>query len=242
MDTIILTGGRGKRLGALTMHQPKANLRFARKSLLAHTLSALNGSEDFIERICIATGYRANKIESQYRHDAVGISSKIPITFLPVEPQPKGTFGSAVWALRTAKTTRPCLILGIDVIVTQRAMAEFIAHIRNEARTTFMVSAMLAVAPTHGRIHLNGKGEIVEYRKSSLCAQAPPDDWYCDVGVRYFSADFVKECQSLSFTSACDFDDIVPPIVDKGRVFESHVLNERWLHFAHSRDFLQKPL
>ena len=242
MDTIILTGGRGKRLGALTICQPKANLHFAGKSLLAHTLSALNGSEDLIERICIATGYRAEKIESQYRHDAVGISSKIPITFLPVEPQPKGTFGSAMWALRAARMTGPCLILGIDAIVAQRAMAEFIAGIRSETHTTFMVSTMLAVAPTHGRIHLNGKGEIVEYRKSSLCAQTPPDGWYCDVGVRYFPADFVKECQSLSFTSACDFDDIVPSMVDKGRVFKSHVLNERWLHFANSRDFLQKPL
>lgn len=136
------------------------------------------------------------------------------------------------------------MILGIDVIVTRRAMAEFIESIRNGARTTFMVSPMLAVAPTHGRIRLNSSGgEIAEYRKSSLCAnQISQDDWYCDVGVRYFSADFVKECQSLSFTGTCDFDDIVPSMVDKKRVFEAHVLNERWLHFAHSRDFLQKPL
>lgn len=145
--------------------------------------------------------------------------------------------------VQTARATRCCLILGIDVIVTQYAMHEFIAGIRNEARTTFMVSPMLAIAPTHGRIRLNGNGEIAEYRKGSLYVhQTSQDGWYCDVGIRYFSADLVKECRSLSLTGNCDFDDIVPSMVDKGRVFESHLLNERWLHFAHSRDFLQKPL
>lgn len=31
-------------------------------------------------------------------------------------------------------------------------------------------------------------------------------------------------------------------MVDSGRVFKAYVLNERWLHFGSSRDFLQKPL
>ncbi len=243
MDTIILTGGRGRRLGALTTHHPKANLRFAGKSLLAHALSALRGSENLIERICIATGYQAEKVSAQYRRDAGQISSEIPVTWLPVESEPSGTFGSAVWALHTARATRCCLILGIDAIVTRRAIVEFIASIRNEKRTTFMVSPMLAIAPTHGRIRLNGSGEIAEYRKSSFCTdQTPQDDWYCDVGVRYFSADFVKECLSLSLTGACDFDDIMPSMVGKEQIFESHILKERWLHFANSMDFLQEPL
>lgn len=184
MDVVILTGGRGRRLGALTIHHPKANLHFAGKSLLAYVLSTLKGSESLIERVCIATGYKAEKLEAQYRHDAAEISSEIPITLLPVESEPSGTFGSVVWALRATRATRCCLVLGIDAIITQRAMAKFTASIRNEARTTFMVSPMLAVAPTHGRIRFNGSGEIMEYRKSSLCAhQTSQDGWYCDVGV-----------------------------------------------------------
>ncbi|MDP3778727.1 MAG: NTP transferase domain-containing protein [bacterium] len=242
MDAIILTGGRGRRLGALTKHQPKANLRFAGKSLLAYALSALKGSENLIERVYIATGYRAEKVESQYRHDTVEISNEIPVTFLPAESNLSGTFGSAMWALRAAVMNRYCLVLGTDVIITQRAMAEFIASIYNEARTTFLVSPMLTIAPTHGRIRLNSDGEIAEYKKSSLCTHQTSQNWYCDVGLRYFSADFVKECRSLSLAGACDFDDIMPSMVENGRVFESRILNERWLHFANSRDFLQKPL
>ncbi len=242
MDAIILTGGRGRRLGALTKHQPKANLRFAGKSLLAHTLSALKGSEDLIERVYIAMGYQAEKVESQYRHETIETSSEIPVTFLPVESNLSGTFGSAMWALRAALMNHCCLILGTDVIITQRAMSEFIASIRDEAHTTFLLSPTLTTAPTHGRIRLNSNGEIVEYQKSSLCVHQTSRGWYCDVGLRYFSADFVKECLSLSFTGSCDFDDIMPSMVDNGGVFESHILNERWLHFANSRDFLQKPL
>lgn len=243
MDAMILTGGRGRRLGALTAHHPKANLHFAGKSLLAHTLSTLKGSEDLIERICIATSYQAEKMEDQYRHDVAEVLSGIPITFLPIESKPSGTFGSAVWALNTAGIADCCLIVGIDAIVTQRAMSEFIASVRSEARTTFMLSPMLAVAPTHGRIRLNSSGEISEYRKSSFCAgQTTQNGWYCDVGVRYFSVDFVEECRLLSFTGICDFDDIMPSMVDKGRIFSTRIIDERWLHFAHGRDFLQKPL
>lgn len=100
MDAIILTGGRGRRLGALTVHQPKANLHFASRSLLAHTLVALKESKSFIERVYIATGYQAEKLEAQYRHDAAQIASEIPIIFLPIEFNPSGTFGSVVWALQ----------------------------------------------------------------------------------------------------------------------------------------------
>lgn len=242
MDAIILTGGRGRRLGALTTHQPKANLHFAGKSLLVHMLCALKGSESLIEKVYIATGYQAKKIKTQYLHEAVEISNNIPVTFLPVESELSGTFGSAIWALRTAKMNNSCLILGTDVIVTQRAMSEFITNIPTEARTTFLVSPTLAIAPTHGRIRLNNYGEMIEYRKSSFYAHQTSHDQYCDVGLRYFSIEFVRECLSLSFTGACDFDDVIPFMVDNGRVFDSHILNERWLHFAHSRDFLQKPL
>lgn len=188
-------------------------------------------------------GYHAEKVETQYRHDTAEILSKIPVMFLPVESEPSGAFGSVARALHTAKVTCGCLVLGVDVIVTQYAMTKFLTSIRSKARTTFMVSPMLAVAPTHGHIRLNDKGEILEYRKSSLCArQTSQDGRYCDVGIRYFSADFVGECRLLSLAGPSDFDDIVPSMVDKGRVFESHIFNERWLHFGNSRDFLQKPL
>lgn len=244
MDAIILTGGRGRRLGALTIHQPKANLRFAGKSLLAHTLCALKGSEKLIECVYIATGYHGERVETQYRHEAAKNSNEISVTFLPVESKLNGTFSSVMWALCATVMSHDCLVLGTDVIVTQRAMAGFIASVRNEAHTTFLVSPMLTIAPTHGRIRLSSGGEIAEYRKNLLMHthQISQDNWYCDVGLRYFSADFAKECQSLSFNGTCDFDDIIPSMVDSGRVFKSHVFNERWLHFASSRDFLQRPL
>ncbi len=243
MNAIILTGGRGRRLGALTTRQPKATLCFADKSLLAHTLSSLRGSENLIDHIYVATGYRADKIMAQYQYDAVELSSKVPVTLLPVEAEPSGTFGSVAWALHTAGVTKACLILGVDVIITKPVMAAFIASVQNEMHATFVVSPILSIAPTHGRIRLSDIGDIVEYRKSSLFAhQISQSGWYCDVGVRYFSADFVRKCQLLSLTNPCDFDDVVPSMVDGGQVFKAYISNERWLHFGNSRDFLQEPL
>ena len=243
MDVIILTGGRGRRLGALTLHQPKANLHFAGKSLLMHTFSALEGSEHLIQHVYVATGYMAESVETQYRHEAIKASSKIPVTFLPFEPELSGTFGSVIWALRAATMVNTCLVIGIDVIITQRAMSELIASIRDDAPTTFLVSPLLTIAPTHGHIRLSQSSAMLEYRKYSMHAKKSSwHSWYSDVGIRYFSADFVEECRSLSLTGACDFDDIIPSLVNKGRIFNTHMLNERWLHFAGSRDFSQKPL
>lgn len=237
MDVIILAGGRGRRLGALTVHCPKANLHFAGKSLLAHVLSSLKGSESRIERVCIATGYGVEKLKAQYRRNAREISSGVPIRLLPVESELAGTFSSVAWALNVAKVTRCCLILGIDAIVTQSVMGEFIASIRNETHTTFMVSLLLDIAPTHGRILLGHNDEIREYRKSSVSVrQTLQHGWYCDVGIRYFSAEFVRKCRSFSFvrrleglvpshspwfSGVCDFDDIMPSTSRKRRNLQS---------------------
>ena len=137
----------------------------------------------------------------------------------------------------------PCLVIGIDVIITQRAMSELIASIRDDAPTTFLVSPLLSIAPTHGHIRLSQSSEMLEYRKYSMHTDKDSRyNWYSDVGIRYFSADFVEECRSLFLTGACDFDDIIPSMVNRGRVFNTRMLNERWLHFASSRDFSQKPL
>lgn len=243
MDVIILTGGRGRRLGALTLFQPKANLHFAGKNLLMYTFSALKGMERLIECVYIATGYMAKGVETQYHREAMKTSSDIPVAFLPFEPELNGTFSSVLWALRAARTIRSCLILGIDVIITQRAMREFVASVRDEMHTTFLVSPLFTVAPTHGHILVNQSGEISEYRKASLHTDKTlQGNWYCDVGIRYFSTSFVEECRSLSFAGACDFDDIMPSRVGKGQVFKTHLLNERWLHFANGGDFSQKPL
>lgn len=62
MDAIILAGGRGKRLGALTTYHSKATLRFADKILLAHAFVSLSGCKE-IKKIFVATGYRATMVK-----------------------------------------------------------------------------------------------------------------------------------------------------------------------------------
>ena len=244
MDAIILTGGRGKRLGALTCNQPKATLHFAGKTLLAHALISLADVHRQIERIYVATGYHAAMIESVLQREISTLSINTPVTVLPAERDLGGTFKSTVWALQTACVTGGCLIAGIDVIMAKSAMTDFVTRIQSNTRTTFVVSPLLSIAPTHGHILLKDSARIVEYRKSSAFPASieSGNQWYSDVGIRYFSNSFVQECRSLTLNGPCDFDDVVPHLVKNGNTFNAYVLEGRWLHFGRGQDFRQKPL
>jgi NDP-sugar pyrophosphorylase family protein len=240
MYALILAGGRGRRLGALTTNHPKAMLRFAGKSLLSHILTTVV-EIDVIQHVFVATGYLHETVKHTAEKEAENLPSRIPITILSPEIKLEGAFKSTVRAFQKADIARECLVIGIDVIVTETAITSFV-HKVQRGRTTFVVSPLLTLAPTHGRIRLGHSGKIAEYRKAASTESVSGEDWYCDVGVRYFSASFVKECLSLKLTGYCDYDDIIPDLIGKGVDLHAYILKERWLHFAVSKDFSQKPL
>ena len=61
MNAVILAGGRGRRLGALTEKRQKATLIFNNEPLIIHILSSLLSSKR-VERIMVLTGYRSEDI------------------------------------------------------------------------------------------------------------------------------------------------------------------------------------
>ncbi len=241
MDALILAGGRGKRLGALTTHYPKAVLCFAGKLLLGHALEIIVASEK-IERIFVATGYKSTTVEHTVSREVESFSTDKQIVVLPQEEQLRGAFKSMVRGFQSAGIKHGCLVIGVDAVVTRTAMSNFLTKAQEEQVTTFMVSPILSTAPTHGLVRFGENKRIVEYRKKTTASIFEPSRWYSDVGIRYFSATFVNECHYLSLGAPCDFDDIIPGLVREGFVFNAHILRERWLHFGVGRDFKQKPL
>lgn len=237
MDAIILAGGRGKRLGALTTYHSKATLHFAGKTLLEHTLASLSGCKE-IERIFVATGYRAAMVTHAVEKELAPQSIDTPVSVLPAEKKLQGAFKSILWALKEACVVGDCLITGVDVVVARASVRAFIDGLKRRY-TTFMVSPFFSVAPTHGHIRLKDNMKIAEYWKSSAhpILSTSEEQWFSDLGVRYFCTSFVRQCQSLELKGYCDFDDSIPGLLQRGADFRAYILRDRWLHFGVSRDF-----
>jgi NDP-sugar pyrophosphorylase family protein len=104
-SAIILVGGRGTRLGALTEQTPKPLLRVAGRPFLFHVLDYLIRHQ--IQKVILATGYLAGEFErelgSQYRSLSLAYSH---------ETTPLGTGGAIAKALPLADATEVFVLNG----------------------------------------------------------------------------------------------------------------------------------
>lgn len=91
-DVIILCGGRGTRLGALTDDIPKPLVEIHGKSFLEILIDA--AAQHGFTRFILATGYKGEKIEEVFRN-----GKKHRILFSR-EPEPLGTGGGLLFSAR----------------------------------------------------------------------------------------------------------------------------------------------
>jgi len=105
---VIMAGGRGTRLGALTQHLPKPMIRVAGRPILERMVLHLVGFG--IKKILMSVNYLAHVIED---HFADGARFGCQIDYLR-EEQPLGTGGAL--SLLTGPPTEPLLVVNGDVV------------------------------------------------------------------------------------------------------------------------------
>ena len=88
MDAVILTGGKGRRLGKLTKNLPKPLIKIGSKALIEHQINLLKKCE--LNKIWILSGYLGEKIKD-YAGDGSKWSVKIKHV---IEAKPLGTAGA----------------------------------------------------------------------------------------------------------------------------------------------------
>ena len=92
IDVVILCGGRGERLGALTAHTPKPLLPIGERPFLEHLLRRLQ--QEGCTRAIVAAHYLAE----QFRAFIAAHRAVMPGLELVVEPEPLGTGGALRYA------------------------------------------------------------------------------------------------------------------------------------------------
>lgn len=109
MRAVILAGGRGSRLGKLTLDLPKPMLPVAGRPFLEHVLDCLVGAG--IRDIILSVGFKAETIQSHFgsRYQAAALH-------YAREEQPLGTGGAVARALE-GTGSEPALVLNGDTLL-----------------------------------------------------------------------------------------------------------------------------
>ena len=146
---LIMAGGRGTRLGALTQHVPKPMIRVAGRPILERMVIHLVGFG--IKKILMSVNYLAHVIED---HFGDGARFGCQIEYVR-EDQPLGTGGAL--SLLPAPPTAPLLVVNGDV-VTQAdlgAMLDFHTAGGPDVRVTVAVRRYLHTVP-FGCLEIDG--------------------------------------------------------------------------------------
>lgn len=108
MEAVILAGGRGTRLGALTETVPKPMLPVNGRPFLAFLLDALAGQG--ISRVILSVGYRHHRVRAHFG----GRYRDLRLDYV-IEEQPLGTGGGTRLALQSAGAD-PVFVLNGDTL------------------------------------------------------------------------------------------------------------------------------
>ena len=169
---LVLAGGRGVRLGALTREVPKPMMPVAGRPILERIVLHLVGAG--VTRVFLAVNYLAERIEDHFgdgRH--LGAS----IEYLRENPgRPLGTAGALGLLPDDVRDgTAPVLVMNGD-LVTRFSVAELCAvHAREQAAVTVGISEHRYEVP-YGVVEVDGE------RLRSL-DEKPPGRWLVNAGV-----------------------------------------------------------
>jgi len=157
-QVVILTGGRGTRLGSRTKTTPKPLIPVAGKPYLEWQIELLR--EHGFRRFLLLTGYLAEQIE---RHFHVGAPWKVRIDYSR-EPQPIGT--AAALKLAAPKLAQRFLLMNGDTFFPcdYDALDQAAAANPDSAWLVVVPRSVLGADAPRGNVRLDAAGHhVVEY-------------------------------------------------------------------------------
>jgi len=209
LKVVIMAGGKGTRLGALTQATPKSLLPVGDRPLLEHTINQLRQSG--ISNLNISTHYLADKIRD---HFGDGSDFGVQINYLP-EDQPLGTAGALGLM---GEMLEPILVVNGDILtnVDYRAMLDY--HREHDGDVTVGVRQYDIEVP-FGVVESSGV-LITGIREK------PVQSFFVNAGIYLLQPEMGAYVEK---GKPCEMPDLIQRLLEDGRTVVSFPVVEYWL-------------
>jgi dTDP-glucose pyrophosphorylase len=218
LRAVVMAGGFGTRLGALTRETPKPMLPVGDRPLLERIIEQLRDAG--IGHVNLTTHYRADEISGHFGN---GESLGVEIEYVS-EEQPLGTAG----ALGMIESETPILVMNGDILtrVDFKAMHRF--HDEHGADMTMAVRPYESRVP-YGLVELDGS------RITSI-DEKPLARGFVNAGIYLLNPDV---CRLISPGETLDMPQLIERLLDGGRAVVGFPLREYWLDIGQLADYEQ---
>jgi len=223
---VILAGGRGTRLGAITEHLPKPMVEVAGRPILERIV--LNAMSFGIRKFVISVGYLAEVIEAYF-----GDGSAMGCEIEYVRDLPGTALGTAgcLSLLRQEiyDLEDPVVVMNGDLITDFDLQSMIEHHVRRQALITVGTNVYRHQVP-FGVLHVNGSGLLEEIDEK------PETTWQVSAGVNVVATEVLR---SLEFGKPLMMTELFTQcIAQSGRV-TTFEIGDRWADLGTPSD-LQK--
>jgi NDP-sugar pyrophosphorylase family protein len=239
MEAIVIAGGRGRRLGALTMHHNKGALRFHGRPAILWVIEALKAAR--VASIHVVSGHGSESIKHALlvAHDR--LAAKINFILGPEETV--GMVQRIALAVPSLRDEQGALVMGIDSIISGDAMRSFSEAVEFSLAAKINVIHLLCAAditpaPTHYLVQVIN-GEVMQHSPQN---NADASCVLRSVGIRYFPRGILEKiCEDAPEWRGRNISPYISRLLSVGMEARATVLRGRWVHIGYGRDF-RSPL
>ena len=237
MDAIVLAGGRGRRMGALTANRNKGSLAYLGKPSVVRTLEHLVRQHE-IEKIYVATSYRA---ETVYNAIAVRFPIELMLGKIRVVEHPAivGDLKRFATVLTERDILGPAYLCGIDTVVDEKAVDEVIARrIFGPWNATMLCSPHLEIAPTHSRL-LVENGIVQSIARPADGEMPQGSAWRVSLTHCIFGEALIEDIKRSPPSEPYGITRVLPRVWENGGRIRA-IETGQFVHLAHGHDFMRK--
>jgi len=235
MVAIVIAGGRGHRLGALTTRYNKGALRFHGRPAIHWVIETLEAAH--ITHIYVVSGHGSESIKQALSgmHD----SSTAKINFIHGPEETIGMVQRIALAVPYLRDQQGAIVTGIDSIISVEAMRSFAEAVELSLASQknvihLLCAADVAPAPTHYLVH-EINGEVMQHTSHN---NADASCILRSVGIRYFPRGVLQRIyEDAVGWRGRNISPYITHLLLNGVEVRASVMHGRWVHIGYVRDF-----
>lgn len=221
MDTIILAGGLGTRLGSLTAERPKPMMPIAGVPFLEYLISQI--TEFNVSKIILSVGYKSRVIK-----DYFGCATKksVPIQYSE-ETEPLGT-GGAIKNSQSLLSTNDFIVINGDSFFNINFSSIIEYHLDNHAICTIALKRSHSLK-RYGKVSLDKYNNITEFKE-----KRGEQHGLINGGVYLFNKDIF---QYIPHGRSSLEKEIFPLLLKSSRIFKGVVFDDYFIDIGIPEDY-----